>query len=159
VGLRTEGTGTDSTATPLVAVGNTPADGTNPPKYLNAEFNFVRLRAGGEWIDVAPGSTVEVPPGRKVDLSASVGNTGEALWVGPAQAAGRAGAVYLISAPGSAVGVAQPIPGDVARYADTLIGPFVLAEGVTEETPVALRLEARDRTPFGPHFRFTLRPK
>jgi len=159
VGLRTEGTGTDSTNTPLVAVGNTLADGTNPPKYLNAEFSFVRLRAGGEWVDVAPRSTVEVPGGRMIELSASVGNTGEALWVSPARAGAKAGAVCVVSAPGSGLQVAQPIPGGVARYAETLVGPFRLCEGVTEETPVALRMEARGRTPFGAHFRFTLRPK
>jgi hypothetical protein len=159
VGLRTEGTGTDSTNTPLVAVGNTPADGTNPPKYLNAEFGFVRLRAGGEWVDVASGSAVEVPRGPKVELSALVGNTGEALWASPARAGARPGGVYLVSAPGSGVDFAQPLPGDVARYAETLVGPFVLCEGVTEETPVALRMEARGRTPFGAYFRLTLRPR
>jgi hypothetical protein len=158
VAVRTEGMGTDSTNAPMVAVGNTQADGSNPPKYLNAEFNFVRVRAGGEWTEVAPGASIDVPVNRRVELVASVGNTGEALWVGPARAGAKPGGVYLVSVPGSALSVIQPLPVDVPRYADGLVGPFVLTDGVSADTPVALRLEAKGRTPFGAHFRFTLRP-
>jgi len=159
VGLRTEGSGTDSMTAPLVAVGNRPCNGSNPPKCLNAEFNLVRLRAGGDWQDVEPGSTVGVPAGRRVELFASLGNTGEALWVAPARAAGRPGGVHIVGAPGSPLPVDQPLAGDVPRFGDAAVGPFTLTEGLTAETPVALRLEARGRTPFGARFAFILRPE
>ena len=42
-GLRTAGTGTDSSNCPLVAVGNTPCNGTNPPKYLDAAIDVVEV--------------------------------------------------------------------------------------------------------------------
>ncbi|MGQ9732115.1 MAG: beta-galactosidase [Candidatus Zipacnadales bacterium] len=158
VGLRTEGTGSDSTNTPLVAVGNTRANGTNPPKYLNAEFNFVRLRAGGDWIDVSPGESINVPPNTPVELVASLGNTGEALWVSPAQASSRPGGVYLVDAPGSQVTVEEPLTAEVPRFADVLVGPVTLAKTITQQTVVSLRLNAKGRTPFGAHFQFVLRP-
>jgi hypothetical protein len=45
-GLRTAGTGTDSTNCPLIAVGNVPCTGSNPPKYLDAAFDEVVVKDG-----------------------------------------------------------------------------------------------------------------
>lgn len=155
VGLRTDGTGADSTNCPMLAVGDTRADGTNPPKYLNAEFNYVRLRcSGGDWVDVQKGQTVTVPPRRRVELVVSVGNTGEARWVNPAGSGSAEGSVFLVSAPGSDLAVREPLPGDVPRYSDAVIGPFVLADSAAAATAVALRLDAQGRTPFGEQFWF-----
>ncbi|MBM3498315.1 MAG: hypothetical protein FJX74_06550 [Armatimonadetes bacterium] len=159
VGLRTAGTGTDSTNTPLVAVGNTACNGANPPKYLNAEFNLVRIRAGGEWLDVGPGATVRVPARRRVELFAALGNTGEARWVAPARAGSRPGGVFLVAGPDSALPVDSALRDDVPRFGDATFGPFTLAEELTRETSVALRLEARGRTPFGACYAFTLAPE
>ncbi len=160
VGLRAEGTGTDSTATSMTAVGNTRADGANPHKYLNAEFNTVRVRVGGgAWIDATPGATVEVEANRAIECVATIGNSGEALWVSPAIAGDRPGGVYLVDAPGSDLVVDQPITIDVPRYGDTLVGPFELSAGIDAKANVALRVEARGRTPFGGHFRFALAPR
>ena len=39
--LRTDATGKTSADVPLTAVGNVPCNGSNPPKYLNSEFNYV----------------------------------------------------------------------------------------------------------------------
>jgi hypothetical protein len=168
VGLRTTGTGTDSTDTPMVAVGNVPATGTNPPKYLNAEFNSVRLRAGGEWIEAQPGATIEVPTNQAIELVVSVGNIAEATWFTPAHAGSRLGGVLLISTldrargsaePQTALKVRQPIAGDVPRYGDAAIGPFTLTDKLTGETTVILGMVAEGRTPFGAKFRFALRPR
>ena len=50
-GLRTGGTGTTSATCPLLAVGNTPCTGTNPPKYLDGFFDVVQVRdANGVWV-------------------------------------------------------------------------------------------------------------
>ena len=157
VGLRTEGTDTTSVTAPMVAVGNTRADGTNPHKYLDAEFSFVRVRAGGEWVDVEPGSTVSLPAGRRVELVASPGNTGESTWMAPTNAQPRLGGVFLVSTDESDVAVEEPLRGDVPRFSDRLVGPVALTEGLTGEAKVALRMEAKGRTAFGAHFRFTLR--
>ena len=46
-GLRTTGTGTTSENCPLIAVGNTPCDGSNPPKYLDAWFDAVQQNPDG----------------------------------------------------------------------------------------------------------------
>ena len=59
--LRTAGTGTTSADCPLVAVGNTPLDGQNPPQFLNAEFNRI------EWQDDEAAGWHEVS-GRTVTL-------------------------------------------------------------------------------------------
>ena len=42
-GLRTAGTGTDSLNCPLLAIGNTPCNGTNPSKYLDAAIDVVKV--------------------------------------------------------------------------------------------------------------------
>jgi hypothetical protein len=67
--------------------------------------------------------------------------------------------VHIVGAPGSPLPVDQPLAGDVPRFGDAAVGPFTLTEGLTAETPVALRLEARGRTPFGARFAFILRPE
>lgn len=70
-GLKTSGTGTTSADCPLIAVSNTPCNGSNPPKYLDAWFDAVEQN---------PDGTTQI----------CVTNLGEALWLaqGP-------GAVYL----------------------------------------------------------------
>ncbi len=75
LGVRTAGTGTTSADTPLVAVGNTAYNGRNPPKYLNAEFNWFKIKIGnGDWIEVANGDRIRVPRNQPISAMASVGN-------------------------------------------------------------------------------------
>lgn len=82
LGVRTAGTGTDSAGVPLVAVGNVPCDGTNPPKYLDAEFNFLQvLDADGVWREAEDGAEIAVTAGRSVRARASAGNMQEAAWL------------------------------------------------------------------------------
>jgi len=87
-GLRTAGTGTNSGNCPLIAVGNTPSNGANPPKYLDAWFDDVEPN---------PDGTTRI----------RVTNLGEALWLaqGP-------GAVYL-SARSETQTTKFPLPQDV----------------------------------------------
>jgi hypothetical protein len=81
LGVRTAGTGKDQTSAPLVAVGNVPCDGTNPPKYLDAEFNWLQiLNADGVWQEAEDGAVIAVATNRPVRARASVGNTQEATW-------------------------------------------------------------------------------
>ncbi|MDK1031478.1 MAG: hypothetical protein QGD94_05685, partial [Planctomycetia bacterium] len=159
VGLRTAGTGTTSANVPLVAVGNVPCNGRNPPKFLNAEFNWLKIQdAQGKWVEVEDGDSVEVKAGQPVQISASVGNTGEATWLAARGGKVEEGAVCLVaeSAPGEHRRFA--VTSDVPRYSDAEIAEFTLDENTTRETQVAFRMEAFGRASFGERRRITLSP-
>jgi hypothetical protein len=88
-GLRTAGTGTTSADCPLIAVGNTPCNGSNPPKYLDAFFDAVQQNSDG---------TTQI----------RVTNLGEATWLAQGN-----GAVCLTAR--SETGVAEfPLHQDVS---------------------------------------------
>ena len=94
-GLRTDGYGLDSATAPRIAVGNVPyREGRNPHKYLNAEFDRLEMKnSQGEWQAVTDGSVVKVKKGDPVLVRATVGNIGEAKWLGlpPGPLPGREG--------------------------------------------------------------------
>ena len=156
--LRTEGTGTTSANTPLLAVGNTVYNGKNPPKYLNAEFNEVAIRgADGAWVRVHDGSVVNVTAEAPIIARASIGNTAEASWLSPARHP-EVGSVYLSSRLEGGLQFAQPIPEDVPYLGDAVIPDFQLSRGITTETRVALEMTAKGRAWFGEKTPVTLRP-
>lgn len=156
-GIRTAGTGTDSSDCPLVAIGNVPCNGTNPPKYLNAEFNFVEVRIRNDWRRVESGKQIAVPAGKRLELRVGLGNTGEAKWLAPRPGL-TAGAVQLISTSGSTFSIKQAVPRDVPRFGDVVL-PEIILPAVAEKVEIALRLEAERRTPFGEVFRLVLAPE
>jgi len=159
IDVRTAGTGATSVDTPLIAVGNVPCNGANPPKYLNAEFNYFRiLDAGGRWGDVRNGDTVRVVSGRPVHAAASVGNLQEARWLTPQTAAGLNGAVCLTSTERSQLKFRQPIPKDTPHLHDAELGEFTLGT-ITMETAVEIQMTAIGRAAFGEKIAFTLRPE
>ena len=159
--VRSPGTGTTSADVPLVAVGNTPYNGKNPPKYLNAEFNAFRVKAGGgAWVSVTNGASLRVPRNTPVSATASVGNLQEAAWLTPASCAGKPGAVYLASTSQSGLTVRQAISRDTPYLSDADFGAgFVLTEGVKKETAVEVQMTAEGRAWFGEKLRFTLAPQ
>ena len=161
LGIRTPATGTTSVDTPLVAVGNRPYNGHNPPKYLDAEFNWFKIRIGdGPWIDVAPNAKISVPANIPILAAASVGNIQEAAWLTPASAAGKPGAVYLASTEKSSLKLRQPIAKNTVWQADAEFGPsFPLSAGISATTPVELQMSAEGRARFGEKLRFMLVPK
>ena len=156
LGVRSAGSGMDSATVPLVAIGNVPCDGTNPPKYLDAEFNFLHvLDAAGVWQEVVDGTDIVVTPGQSVRARASVGNTQAAMWLagdGP----GRGGLVTRVS--GREVSRIS-LPDGVPYLGDATFGEFELLPAVTHPVSVSVRMEIRDRTPFGEARVFTLRSK
>jgi len=160
LGIRTPGTGTTSADTPLLAVGNTPYNGRNPPKYLDAELNWFKIRADeGEWVEVANGWRIRIPRNKPILATASVGNLQEATWLSPRSCAGKPGAVYLASTGGSALQFEMAIPQDTAWQEDAEFGEFTLSgEGVSMETKVELQMTAKGRVWFGEKLRFTLEP-
>jgi hypothetical protein len=158
VGLRSPGTGTTSVDAPLVAVGNVPYTGENPPKYLNAEFTYVKVRdADGQWVEVKDGDVIEVARGEDVRAKAAVGNTGDAEWVCPASAGGKPGGVYL-----GVVGsgdMMQAIPRKVAYFGEVEVPEFVVARKVEGAVKVEVRMTALGRAWFGEKVGFTVRAR
>jgi hypothetical protein len=158
-GLHDEGTGTTSLNTPLKAVGNSDYNGRNPPKYLNAEFNYVRIKdAKGHWVEVVPGARIEVTANQRVMCEASIGNLQDATWIAPVNARDAKGAVYLASPEGSQLQLRAPIPYDTKYFADAVLPEFALSAGVSSETTVILQMTAEARAWFGEKLAFVLVP-
>ncbi|MFZ4398059.1 MAG: hypothetical protein ACOYOU_20795 [Kiritimatiellia bacterium] len=142
---------------PLKAVGNTDYNGNNPPKYLNAEFNYVSVKdADGKWVDVQNGVRIKVKAGAPVLCRASAGNTQSATWIAPVKAKGVKGAVYLAAVPGTEVQSRGPITADTPCFADAEIPEFILSQSVNKETKVVLQMTAEGRAWFGEKVEFIL---
>ncbi|HUT92350.1 MAG TPA: hypothetical protein VMY37_22840 [Thermoguttaceae bacterium] len=142
--LRTEGTGGTSADCPLVAVGNTPLNGHNPPKFLNAEFGAVEVRLddGDPWREVRPGDVVPLRRGVQLGVRASLGNTAEAAWIAPKPGhTDEPGAVFLrltLSASGTTIDV--PIAADTPYLGDAEVGPFRLPLLAHPQVTVTLQM-------------------
>jgi hypothetical protein len=159
LGVRTPGTGTTSVTAPPLAVGNRPLTGTNPHKYLNAEFNGLQVyNAAGQWVEAADGAVIEVRSGSPVRARASLGNTQEATWVPPAAAGALPGTVFLATTLASPLQGRWPLPAEVPYLGDADFGEFVLAPTLTEATAVDLQMTALDRAWFGERRTFRLQP-
>jgi len=150
VALKTAGTGTNSANTPLVAVGNVPCNGSNPPNYLNVDFGPIEVkRADGRWEKV----TGPVAAAERIEFRVRAGNTGEAAWLSPAANAGK-GSVYLV-ARCAGRGWRLPLPHNVPFLSSVEIG------GVIDAIPPAaasieLRMWAEERVEFGPRITLQL---
>lgn len=82
VGLKTECTDKTSANCPMLAVGNTPWNGTNPAKYLDGAVDKVEvLDADGKWVAVEKGGSVDVAGSKPVKVRISLTNLGEAAWL------------------------------------------------------------------------------
>lgn len=159
LGIKSAGTGTDSANTPLLAVGNVPCNNHNPPKFLNAEFNCVSVKAAaGRWVEIFQnGQTVEVAAGQPVMVKVSIGNLGEAAWLAPKKHPG-AGGVYLAARTGDVM-FREPILADTAHLQDAATAEFTLVPVIGKRTEVTLEMTALDRLWFGEKFKLTLLPK
>lgn len=154
--LRTGGDGTDSLDTPLLAVGGTKCNGSNPPKYLNAEFNQVLARTQGlAWQPVAEGAAVTLGKAGRLDLWARMGNTGEAAWVSPDRAGARPGGVFLVVEQNGQIVGRAALTQDAPRYADADV-LVSIPSGQMLEGELRLYLEAAGRTSFGHRFRLAV---
>lgn len=158
LGIRTPGTGHTSASVPLTAVGNVPCDGTNPPKYLDAEFNILQVMdATGIWCDATDGSEIKVTAGKPVRMRASLSNLQEATWLPPSETREAAGGVVLAARIAGKEFFSLPIKQRVAYLRDAEFGEFTIPF-IDKKTTLSLRLEAKGRTPFGESRIFTLYP-
>lgn len=149
--LRTSGTGTDSASAPRVAVGGVRCNGTNPPQFLNAEFNLLRLNGRV----VRDGDVLAVESGRPVAVEASVGNTAEARWL--ARAPGGEGIVQLAVhwGGGEAFGA---IESDTPFLHDARVPRFEFLPRLERPMTIRFRMSARARSEFGEVIRVTFQP-
>ena len=120
--VRLAGEGLSSATCPPIAIGNVPCDGTNPPKYLNAEF--VRFDLNGEKLVV-----------RFV-------NTGVASWL-PGGVKG--GVSLVVRDPGGREVARRPLSGEVVRHAFSEDMTIAVPSGMKGR----VRLEAEGFAPFG----------
>lgn len=151
--ITSPGRGADSANCPLTAVGNSPYNGNNPPKYLDAWIDTVEiLDSDGKWQSIKNGDELTVSFKDDVYMKVGITNLGEAKWL-----AGReTGSVSLIVSGGINAQIDLPI--DVPHLSSITAGPYViLTAGKRENTPIKLRMEAKDRAPFGNIFTFTLK--
>ncbi|MHB1457497.1 MAG: family 16 glycoside hydrolase [Armatimonadota bacterium] len=159
LGVKLSGDGTDSANAPLLAVGNVPYNGNNPPKYLDGEFNRIQVKSGDEeWIDVfSSGTVVKVESGKPITVKTSLGNIGEATWLAPGLHPGK-GSVHVSSRMGD-ITFMEPILTDTLYLNDTQTAEFVLSKDITKETTVVFELTALERMWFGEKFKIVLRPQ
>lgn len=82
-GLRTGAAGRDSRNVSLIAVGNRPFHGQNPPRLLDAVFDHVTLIVPGEPPrSVSDSATVSVGARTTLTLTVTLRNTSPTLWKG-----------------------------------------------------------------------------
>jgi len=161
-GLRTSGTGTNSANCPLLAVGNTECNGTNPPKYLDGAINYVKIRTrDGDFVEVEKGGEIEVDDRQTIRILVSVTNLGESEWITKEksdQQYGGKGAVLLYAE--GLQNLFTPMRYDIGHLetAETLIASDLSEEESEQPIVVTLTFKAVDRTPFGERFTFTLKP-
>ncbi len=149
-GLRTAGTGTDSSNCPALAVGNVPWNGTNPPKFLDGFFDTFEIQdRNGHWVSATKGGRIEVAGDKPVLARMTIANLGEAAWLHEGN-----GAVYV-----AAGDTRIPLPSDVPHLDRATLDCVVLAPaGLKDATQIAVRLVADGRTPFGERYEITLAP-
>ena len=143
IAFRSPGSGTTSATMPMVAVGNVPLTGNNPPRYLDAEFNYLEVKAeNGEIIRVENGARIKAS---KVRLS--VGNIQFATWLKPD--GDSFGGIYL-----KAIGkekVSAPITADTPYLEDALTEWMTLTAG-----EYTLQMEATGIGFFGEKWHITV---
>lgn len=153
-GLKTAGTGTDSANTPRIAVGNVPYNGNNPLKYLNAEFNYIKIN--GRF--VKDDALIEVEQGKPVVIDASIGNVAESKWLAmPVQGDGQVS--LLIREVGTDKSISIPIPRDTPFLSDIELHHIKLPDSIsgTHNYIFTMAVDSKDR--FGEVFKITLKAK
>lgn len=150
-GLRTDGTGKDSSNCPLVAVGNVPCTGSNPPKYLDAALDVVEVQVGNKWVRVRDGDTV--PASDPLRFRVQFTNLGEARLL-PATNAKKTGTVAILANVGGREWRA-PMPGPVIGHLSSGTAQFALSAPPSLGSPidVTLTFYCIGRTPFGDKLR------
>lgn len=150
-GLKTIGTATTSADVPLISVGNAPYKGHGPLKYLNSEFNS--LKVNGKL--VRDGDCVEIKPGETVVISASLGNTGEAAWL--AKGIAQRGGVCLQVEAGDRKAV-RAIKAEAGFLSDAVVPEFEVTQMTGSPVNLVARMIVTGRAEFGEKIKIKLLP-
>ena len=155
--ITSPGFGTDSSTMPVLAVGNVPYNGSNPPKYLDAEFNALYISIAGEAQRIlCDGDELWVEKGATVSVSASVGNLREAVWLaGEEMVDGN----VVLSAQMDGETKRYPIQRDTHYLQDAQIAWHTLFPAYTGEHVVCFKMEAVGRAVFGERRTVTFQAK
>ncbi|MBN1903258.1 hypothetical protein JW926_18205 [Candidatus Sumerlaeota bacterium] len=163
-GLKTSCTGTNSINCSLIAVGNTPCNGNNPPKFLDAAIDKVMaFDSTSEWVCVNQGGSVKINPDKPVSIIVSATNLGEAEWISPESAKERTwsddGGVFLIVDYGKKkfhVPITRNVP-----YLDSIEIKVedVRLKRIEDSFDIVIYFESRSRAFFGEKFPLTLEPE
>jgi hypothetical protein len=131
-------------------VGNRPYTGHNPPKYLNAEFNWLQVRnAAGQWVEAHQDATIDVTPGEAVVARVSVGNTHETRWLAPDTRPAPAGTVVLRATDASQLGGQWPLPADTSQFGRRRFRTDHAGDRHPQSTRVELRMAVAGFGSFG----------
>ena len=150
VGIKTEGF-EPTPDMPLMAVGNTAFTGKNPPKYLNGQFNYLRVRnKDGNWAEMENRGEVRVEKNKAVDLEMSLGNTGDAIWIAPKDdIPNNIGTVSISSLPESGINLEWGLSEHTLRFGDAIMVVQIPPDKIQSRTKIILRFQARRRTWIG----------
>ncbi|MBP6963389.1 MAG: hypothetical protein KBC96_03175 [Armatimonadetes bacterium] len=153
-GLRTDGTGTTSANCPLVAVGNVPLTGNNPPKYLDAAFDLVEVQdSNGRWVRAEKDGSIRVASGTTVKARIGFTNLGEATLLSGKRETGT----VVISAHSDRYTLPVRPKRNVGHLQSATVETR-LYENVKSPVEVTLAFDAMNRTQFGERFTITLVP-
>jgi hypothetical protein len=153
-GLRTPASGTTTADCPMIAVGNRPYTGKNPPKYIDGFFDAVEVGHPEKgWLPVEDNGAIELPESAPVRVRLTCTNLGEAAWRSPRNHDGK-GSVWIVCEDDSSAQPACMIPEDVPRFGTLEHLELTLPEGSSQYT---LRFSVKDRCRFGPAFRFSVK--
>lgn len=150
--FKTSGMGTTSANCPMLAVGNTQLNGTNPPKYLDAAFDNVEIKnISGEWQKVDKAGTVTVKKGQPIKAKVTIRNLNDAKWL---SAKGDGQVVLNISSDNKDKEI--DLPADVSRHMTVALDNIVIAEDISDSAEATLSLKALNLTAFGEIFTIKL---
>lgn len=153
VGLRTEGTGSNSDNCPEIAIGNTDWEPGKPPKFLNSEFNAVYIKENGGWREVRKGEEIEETDG--ISIKVEIGNNGEAIWLPPSMCKrGEDRGIFLCVREGEGIVVREPIPCMVMPFSDLTMEGISIPPGLKGEISIFLSWRG---APFGEIFKIKIR--
>ncbi len=157
-GLRTEGTGTDSSNCPLVAIGNVPENDYNPPKYLDAAFDLVEVQdAYGKWSRVRSGDTIDLQPGEPLKARVEFTDLGEAkLLAGDTRKQENVCILIDVDGRESRAMLTEPV-GHLAFGKASF--PVAMPATFTSPVDLTFTFEAIGRTRFGERFRLRVEPQ
>ncbi|MHB0999182.1 MAG: beta-galactosidase [Armatimonadota bacterium] len=146
------GRGIDSSNCPMVAVGNTPCNGNNPPKYLDAWFDMVEIQLpDGEWRMIKKGEEIAVDNAKPVKVRIRVTNLGDAEWLSGDQT----GSVS-VDVSGD-ISDSISLRGNLLHLKSADIGPYIIQPDTSRQRrTITLRMNVKGRVSFGDMFTFTL---